>query len=154
PAHSLSPYPFYPFFFQSSASSPFPPPGAITPPSPDVRPSLRRTNRLLFSRPWVRPPALGQPQRDTWRFHPGTRQRLSQAKARWDEVRRKGFHRLLQGWLPLRSPMDGCSDCFVSSPFGPRWGSFHRGVDVAAEEGEPIRAARSGVVTHVGEMDV
>ncbi|CAI7784432.1 unnamed protein product, partial [Closterium sp. NIES-54] len=43
---------------------------------------------------------------------------------------------------------------FVSSPFGPRWGSFHRGVDVAAEEGEPIRAARSGVVTHVGEMDV
>ncbi|CAI5508046.1 unnamed protein product, partial [Closterium sp. Naga37s-1] len=74
--------------------------------------------------------------------------------ARWDEVRRKGFHRLLQGWLPLRSPMDGCSDCFVSSPFGPRWGSFHRGVDVVAEEGEPIRAARSGVVTHVGEMDV
>ncbi|CAI5975608.1 unnamed protein product, partial [Closterium sp. NIES-65] len=127
---------------------------AITPPPLDVRPGLRRTNRLLFSRLWVRPPALGQPQRDTWRFHPGTRHRLNQAKARWDEARRKGFHRLLQGWLPLRSPMDGCSDCFVSSPFGPRWGSFHRGVDVAAEEGEPIRAARSGVVTHVGDMDV
>ncbi|CAI7772700.1 unnamed protein product [Closterium sp. NIES-54] len=127
-------------------------PGNI--PEASLLEGLRRTNRLLFSRPWVRPPALGQPQRDTWRFHPGTRQRLSQAKARWDEVRRKGFHRLLQGWLPLRSPMDGCSDCFVSSPFGPRWGSFHRGVDVAAEEGEPIRAARSGVVTHVGEMDV
>ncbi|CAI5524928.1 unnamed protein product, partial [Closterium sp. Naga37s-1] len=130
------------------------PKGAITPPPLDVRPGLRRTNRLLFSRLWVRPPALGQPQRDTWRFHPGTRHRLNQAKARWDEARRKGFHRLLQGWLPLRSPMDGCSDCFVSSPFGPRWGSFHRGVDVAAEEGEPIRAARSGVVTHVGDMDV
>ncbi|GJP56368.1 hypothetical protein CLOM_g15423 [Closterium sp. NIES-68] len=101
------------------------PRGAITPPLPDVRPGLRRTNRLLFSRPWVRPPALGHLQHDTWRYHPGTRHQPNQAKARWDEARRKGFHRLLHGWLPLRSPMEGCSERFVSSHFGPRWGSFH-----------------------------
>ena len=38
----------------------------------------------------------------------------------------------------------------MSSPFGPRWGSFHKGVDWACSIGTTIRAARAGVVTHAG----
>lgn len=34
----------------------------------------------------------------------------------------------------------------VSSPFGPRWGRMHEGLDIAAPEGRPIRAAKAGVV--------
>lgn len=36
----------------------------------------------------------------------------------------------------------------ISSPFGPRWGSFHGGIDIAAPIGEPILASDSGTVTH------
>lgn len=34
----------------------------------------------------------------------------------------------------------------ISSPFGERGGEFHRGVDFAAAQGEPIYASKSGVV--------
>lgn len=34
----------------------------------------------------------------------------------------------------------------VTSTFGPRWGSFHRGVDFAAAFGTPIMASQSGTV--------
>ncbi|MEY8498734.1 glucosaminidase domain-containing protein [Enterococcus avium] len=34
----------------------------------------------------------------------------------------------------------------ISSPFGPRGGEFHRGLDMAAAQGEPIHATKSGKV--------
>ena len=34
----------------------------------------------------------------------------------------------------------------ISSPFGPRWGRLHAGLDISAPAGTPIRAARAGSV--------
>lgn len=36
----------------------------------------------------------------------------------------------------------------VSSPYGSRWGSFHRGIDIAAPAGTPIYASASGTVVY------
>lgn len=49
----------------------------------------------------------------------------------------------------FRWPIDGP----LTSPFGPRWGRMHTGIDFAADEGAPIRAARSGKVTTAGAMN-
>lgn len=38
----------------------------------------------------------------------------------------------------------------ISSPYGSRWGSFHRGIDIAAPYGTPIYAAASGTVIYSG----
>jgi len=35
----------------------------------------------------------------------------------------------------------------LTSPFGPRWGSFHYGIDIANSTGTPVRAAMAGTVT-------
>lgn len=40
----------------------------------------------------------------------------------------------------------------VVSPFGPRWGRMHEGIDIAIGAGNPISASAAGVVTHAGWM--
>lgn len=40
----------------------------------------------------------------------------------------------------------------VSSPFGRRWGRMHAGLDIANDEGTPIKAALAGKVTYAGWM--
>lgn len=49
---------------------------------------------------------------------------------------RKGSGRFI--W-PVNGP--------ITSPFGPRWGRLHAGIDIAAPGGTPIRAADNGRVT-------
>ena len=49
----------------------------------------------------------------------------------------------------LRWPVSGP----VTSPYGPRWGTFHKGIDIGAGMGTPIAAAGSGTIFYSGQMD-
>ncbi len=44
------------------------------------------------------------------------------------------------------------SSTTITSPFGPRWGSFHRGTDIACPEGSPVIAPAPGTIIYVGYM--
>ena len=46
--------------------------------------------------------------------------------------------------VPLAGPLH--------SPFGPRWGDFHRGIDIAVLGTDAVRAALPGLVTDVGYL--
>ncbi|MCL5677078.1 MAG: M23 family metallopeptidase [Firmicutes bacterium] len=66
-----------------------------------------------------------------------------------DRVRTASTSRSLAGgrtstsWnWPVRGP--------VTSKFGPRWGSFHEGIDIAVAQGTPVGASRSGRVSLAG----
>ena len=37
-----------------------------------------------------------------------------------------------------------------TSGFGPRWGTFHDGIDLAAADGTPLYAFADGIVTNAG----
>jgi murein DD-endopeptidase MepM/ murein hydrolase activator NlpD len=41
----------------------------------------------------------------------------------------------------------------VTSPYGPRWGTFHRGIDIGVGQGTPIGAAANGTIFFSGQMD-
>ena len=51
-----------------------------------------------------------------------------------------------QGSGALIYPVSGA----IVSPFGPRWGRLHAGIDIASPSGTPIRAADSGKVVLLG----
>ncbi len=41
---------------------------------------------------------------------------------------------------------------YVSSPFGPRWGTWHYGMDIAAAGGTPIVASKTGTIIRVQDI--
>src|SRR3989344_5663065 len=43
---------------------------------------------------------------------------------------------------------------FVTSPYAPRWGGFHRGTDFRASVGTQIKAMANGVVKGTGDTDI
>jgi len=52
----------------------------------------------------------------------------------------------------LSWPLDG--SILVTSPYGPRWGRFHRGTDFRASVGTPVKAMADGMVIGTGDTDV
>ena len=48
----------------------------------------------------------------------------------------------------MRWPLDAF---IVSSPFGERWGKQHKGMDLAADSGEPVYAVAAGQVIYAGD---
>jgi len=76
---------------------------------------------------------------------------LQDAEAQYEQLAalaaaRSGLGVYTGGKLPLW-PLRGA----LTSPFGPRWGGFHNGLDIAATMYSPIVAAAAGRVTTVGK---
>ncbi len=65
-----------------------------------------------------------------------------------ERLDRLNLYRLAMEDVPLAMPVKG--NFRFTSGFGPRWGRMHRGVDLAAGYGKPIRSTADGVVTFAG----
>ena len=77
------------------------------------------------------------------------RRRLSEKILSYPETRKvvKGNKQVPEmGSGELAWPVQGT----ITSNFGPRWGTYHRGVDIGAPAGTPVRAADSGMVVFAG----
>ena len=71
----------------------------------------------------------------------GDRPRVSMT---WEDRRPR---RSSTKWHPkFAAPVKKTHDAFITSGFGWRWGRLHAGVDLAANEGTPIRASLGGTV--------
>lgn len=81
------------------------------------------------------------PGLDVDALHPGEKLFVRGGKLHNETEVSRGNNELIFGW-----PATGT----ISSVFGYRWGSLHTGIDIAADTGETIRAARSGRVTFAG----
>ncbi|KAL3690268.1 hypothetical protein R1sor_016577 [Riccia sorocarpa] len=108
----------------------------------DLRPGKRRTNRPLFSRQILGGLGVGGPR--ALSRSESSKSGLN-SQGRWKK-RRKGFQ-IEEKWMRFTAPV---TEGFVSSPFGWRWGAFHEGVDLAADQGSPILASDKGTVTFAG----
>ncbi|KAG0600888.1 hypothetical protein M758_11G068300 [Ceratodon purpureus] len=113
---------------------------------PENRSGRRRTNRLLFSRQcagFQRTLGVGGPEQTL-------KQQLTagslKLEGRWKR-KRMGFQHAQDKWMRFSSPV---SKGFLSSTYGWRWGAFHEGIDVAADQGTPILASDKGTVTFAG----
>ncbi len=57
--------------------------------------------------------------------------------------------------LPGKGALDWPLDnIFVTSNYGPRWSSFHRGTDFRAPVGTPVKALADGVIQGAGDTDL
>lgn len=65
-----------------------------------------------------------------------------QASAQYPEAPADTYRMPLEWVIPLDGPL--------GSPFGPRWGRFHEGIDIEGWAETRVHAAAPGVVTQVG----
>lgn len=76
----------------------------------------------------------------------GLQKEEAKVRARLAGVPSVGAGPIRQGSGEMIWPTNGA----FTSPFGPRWGRLHAGIDIGAPEGTPIRAALGGKVVLLG----